>query len=93
VNWWDGELGTVNWDGASVFSPLLINHPCRECPVIRSVSAVPTPQLGSDVVLPTEAEFSSTRELRKGCTFFIALVGVLSGLNGLLLLIARKPRE
>lgn len=44
----------------------------------------------SDLVLPIEAEVSSGRELRKGGTFFIALVGLLSACNGSLLLIGGK---
>ena len=52
---------------------------------------VPAPGPSSDVVLPVNPEFSSRRELLKGCTFFIALVGVLSACNGSLLLIGGKP--
>ena len=44
----------------------------------------------SDLVLPIEAAFSSGRELLKGGTFFLALVGVLSTCNGSLLLIGGK---
>lgn len=44
----------------------------------------------SDLVIPIKAQFSSGRELLKGITFFIALVGVLSSCNGSLLLLGGK---
>jgi hypothetical protein len=46
----------------------------------------------SDVTLPLEEAFSSGRELAKGCTFFIALVGTISAINGIILLIAGKAQ-
>jgi hypothetical protein len=45
----------------------------------------------SEVILPLEATVSSRHELMKGCTFFLGLVGGVSAINGLLLLIGRKP--
>jgi hypothetical protein len=43
----------------------------------------------TDVILAVEAPFSSRSELFKGCTFFIALVAVISAINGLIILFSR----
>lgn len=53
---------------------------------------MPSSGSNSDLVLPIEAEFSSGRELLKGGTFFLALVGVLSTCNGSLLLISGESQ-
>lgn len=45
----------------------------------------------SQVIFAIDAPYSSKRELAKGCTFFIGLVATLSGINGLLLLLTRRP--
>jgi hypothetical protein len=50
------------------------------------------PASHSDVTLPLEEAFSSRRELAKGCTFFIALVGTISAINGLTMLIVGKSQ-
>jgi hypothetical protein len=43
-----------------------------------------------EVRVPLEATISAKRELMKGCMFFLGLVGVVTAVNGLLLLIGRK---
>jgi hypothetical protein len=45
----------------------------------------------TEVLIPIDAPFSVHRELLKGCSFFIGLVGVASGLSGLGLVLTRKP--
>ena len=50
------------------------------------------PAFHSDVTLPLEEAFSSGRELAKGCTFFIALVGTLSAISSLTLLISDRAQ-
>lgn len=50
------------------------------------------PASHSDVTLPLEEAFSSGRELAKGLTFFIALVGTISAINGLALLISGRAQ-
>ena len=50
------------------------------------------PAFRSDVTLPLEEAFSSGRELAKGCTFFIALVGTLSVISSLTLLISDRAQ-
>jgi len=52
---------------------------------------MPSPGSHSDLVIPIKPEFNSGRELLKGLTFFIAMVGVGSTCNGSLLLLGGKP--
>lgn len=50
------------------------------------------PAFQPDVTLPLEGAFSSGRELAKGLTFFIVLVGTISAINGLVLLISGRAQ-
>lgn len=45
----------------------------------------------NEVLIPIDAPFSVNRELLKGCSFFIGLVGAASGLSGIVLVLTRKP--
>lgn len=53
---------------------------------------MPKTDTRSDVTLPVDAEFSSGRELLKGLTFFVAMVGGVSACNGTLLLVTGKSQ-
>lgn len=44
-----------------------------------------------EVLIPIDAPFSVNRELLKGCSFFIGLVGAASGLSGIVLTLQKKP--